>query len=107
MVQMGHMGLPAGAIRQQIVGAIDLIVQIERQRDGGRRVIQVTEVCGMEGDVITLNDIFQFEVLGEGSDGKLYGKYHVSRVPPSFLKRLSYFGLDRAWRAALEEAENG
>ncbi len=107
MVQMGHMGLPAPAIRTQIVGAIDLIVQVERQRDGGRRVIQVTEVCGMEGDVITLNDIFQFEVLGEGPDGKLFGKYHVSRVPPSFLKRLSYFGLDRAWRAALEEAENG
>ena len=106
MVQMGHMGLPAGAIRTQIVGAIDLIVQVERQRDGGRRVIQVTEVCGMEGDVITLNDIFQFEVIGEGPDGKLFGKYHVSRVPPSFLKRLSYFGLDRAWRAALEEAEN-
>ncbi len=107
MVQMGHMGLPSAAIRTQIVGAIDLIVQIERQRDGGRRVIQVTEVCGMEGDVITLNDIFQFEVLGEGSDGRLFGRYHVSRVPPSFLKRLSYFGLDRAWRAALEEAEHG
>jgi pilus assembly protein CpaF len=106
MVQMGHMGLPAAAIRQQIVGAIDVIVQVERQRDGGRRVIQVTEVCGMEGEVITLNDIFQFEVLGEGPDGKLHGKYHVSRVPPSFLKRLSYFGLDRAWRAALEEAES-
>jgi pilus assembly protein CpaF len=106
MVQMGQMGLPAAAIRTQIVGAIDLIVQVERQRDGGRRVIQVTEVCGMEGDVITLNDIFQFEVLGEGTDGKLFGKYHVSRMPPSFLKRLSYFGLDRAWRAALEEAEN-
>ncbi|MSP02523.1 MAG: CpaF family protein [Acetobacteraceae bacterium] len=106
MVQMGHMGLPAAAIRTQIVGAIDLIVQVERQRDGGRRVTQVTEVCGMEGDVITLNDIFQFEVLGEGQDGRLTGKYHVSRVPPSFLKRLSYFGLDRAWRAALQEAES-
>ena len=105
MVQMGHLGLPSAAIRTQIVGAIDLIVQVERQRDGGRRVTQVTEVCGMEGDVITLNDIFQFEVLGEGQDGRLFGKYHVSRVPPSFLKRLSYFGLDRAWRAALEEAE--
>ena len=106
MVQMGHLGLPSAAIRTQIVGAIDLIVQVERQRDGGRRVIQVTEVCGMEGDVITLNDIFQFEVLGEGQDGRLFGKYHVSRVPPSFLKRLSYFGLDRAWRVALEEAES-
>jgi len=106
MVQMGQMGLPSAAIRTQIVGAIDLIVQVERQRDGGRRVVQVTEVCGMEGDVITLNDIFQFEVIGEGTDGKLYGKYHVSRIPPSFMKRLSYFGLDRAWKAALEEAES-
>ena len=105
MVQMGNMGLPAAAIRTQIVGALDLIVQIERQRDGGRRVIQVTEVCGMEGDVITLNDVFQWEMLGEGSDGKIVGKYNVSRVPPSFMKRLMYFGLDRAWKAALDEAD--
>jgi pilus assembly protein CpaF len=104
MVQMGNMGLPASAIRTQIAGAIDLIVQVERQRDGGRRVTQVTEVCGMEGDVITMNDIFQLEIIGEGPDGRLVGKYHVSRIPPSFLKRLSYFGLDRAWRNALEEA---
>ncbi|MGE0418161.1 MAG: CpaF family protein [Acetobacteraceae bacterium] len=103
MVQMGNMGLPSRAIRTQIVGAIDLIIQVERQRDGGRRVTQVTEVCGMEGEVITMNDIFQFEVLGEGSDGRLFGHYKVSRVPPSFLRRLSYFGLDRAWKAALEE----
>jgi pilus assembly protein CpaF len=105
MVQMGNMGLPSKAIRTQIVGAIDLIVQVERQRDGGRRVTQVSEVCGMEGEIITMNDIFQFEVLGEGPDGRLYGRYKVSRVPPSFLRRLAYFGLDRAWKAALEEAE--
>ncbi len=105
MVQMGNMGLPSKAIRTQIVSAIDLIVQIERQRDGGRRVTQVSEVCGMEGDVVTLNDIFQLEIQGEGPDGKLFGHYKVSRVPPSFLRRLSYFGLDRAWKAALEETE--
>ena len=104
MVQMGNMGLPSSAIRTQIAGAVDLIIQVERQRDGGRRLIQVTEVCGMEGEVITLNDIFQFEVLGENKEGRLYGKYHVSRVPPSFMKRLAYFGLDRAWKAALDEA---
>jgi pilus assembly protein CpaF len=103
MVQMGNMGLPAKAIRTQIVGAIDLIIQVERHRDGGRRVTQVTEVCGMEGDVITLNDIFQFEVLGEGPDSRLFGRYKVSRVPPSFQRRLMYFGLDRAWKAALDE----
>jgi pilus assembly protein CpaF len=106
MVQMGNMGLPSKAIRQQIVGAIDMIVQVERQRDGGRRITQVTEVCGMEGEIITMNDIFQFEILGEGPDGRLTGNYKVSRVPPSFLRRLSYFGLDRQWKAALEEAED-
>ena len=105
MVQMGNMGLPSKAIRQQIVGAIDLIVQVERHRDGGRRVTQVTEVCGMEGEVITMHDIFQFEVLGEGPDGRLYGQYKVSKVPPSFLRRLTYFGLERAWKAALAEAD--
>ena len=106
MVQMGNMGLPSKAIRQQIVGAVDMIVQVERQRDGGRRITQVTEVCGMEGEIITMNDIFQFEILGEGPDGRLTGHYKVSRVPPSFLRRLSYFGLDRQWKAALEEAED-
>jgi pilus assembly protein CpaF len=106
MVQMGNMGLPSKAIRQQIVGAVDMIVQVERQRDGGRRVTQVTEVCGMEGEIITMNDIFQFEILGEGPDGRLTGHYKVSRVPPSFLRRLSYFGLDRQWKSALEEAED-
>jgi pilus assembly protein CpaF len=106
MVQMGHMGLPAGAIRTQIVGAIDLIVQVERQRDGGRRVVQVTDVYGMEGDVITLNDIFQLEVMGEDTNGRLFGKYKVSMMPPSFMKRLSYFGLERAWRIAMKDAED-
>jgi pilus assembly protein CpaF len=105
MVQMGNMGLPSKAIRTQIVGAVDLIVQVERQRDGGRRVTQVTEVCGMEGEVITLNDIFQLEIKGEGPDGRLIGHYQVSRLPPSFQPRLAYFGLDRAWKAVLDEAE--
>ena len=91
MVQMGNMGLPSKAIRTQIVGAVDLIVQVERQRDGGRRVTQVTEVCGMEGDVITLNDIFQFEVLGEGPNGKLFGRYNITRVPPSFAAAAGLF----------------
>ena len=105
MVQMGNMGLPSRAIRTQIVGSIDLIVQVERHRDGGRRVTQVTEVCGMEGDVITLNDIFQFEVKGEAADGRLFGIYKISRMPPGFLPRLAYFGLDKPWRAALDDAE--
>ena len=104
MVQMGNMGLPSRAIRTQIVGAVDLIVQVERQRDGKRRVTQVTEVCGLEGDVILLNDIFAFEVQGEGTDGRLRGRYVFSKARPSFQPRIDYFGLGDDWRAALDAA---
>ncbi len=105
MVQMGSMGLPLGAIRTQIVSAVDLIVQVERQRDGGRRITQVTEVCGMEGEIVLLNDIFKFEIDGEGTDGKLSGHYHSIRARPAFHARLSYYRLDRAWAAAMEMTE--
>ncbi len=105
MVQMGNMGLPEKAIRAQIVGAVDLIVQVERQRDGMRRIIQVTEICGLEGEVVTMNDFFIYEVLGESSAGRLHGRYKTSRVRPGFSQKLAYFGLDRAWLAALDEAE--
>ena len=84
MVQMGSMGLPLGAIRTQIVSAVDMIVQVERQRDGGRRITQVTEVCGMEGDVVLLNDIFKFEMDGESSEGRIKGRYHSIRSRPGF-----------------------
>ena len=105
MVQMGNFGLPSKSIRQQIVGAVDLIVQVERQRDGVRRLVQVTEVCGLEGEVVILNDIFAFELTGETADGRLHGIYRVSRARPSFNDRLAYFGLDRVWATTLEEAE--
>jgi pilus assembly protein CpaF len=105
MVQMGNFGLPSKSIRQQIVSAVDLIVQVERQRDGGRRVVQLTEVCGQKGDVVILNDIFIFEITGESSDGRLHGLYRVSRTRPAFQDRLAYFGVDRQWAATLEAAE--
>ncbi|MBR0680582.1 CpaF family protein [Roseomonas eburnea] len=104
MVLMGQTSLPARAIRQQIVSAVDLIVQIERMRDGVRRVTQLTEVCGLEGEVVVLNDIFQWEYEGEEPGGKLRGSYRVSRARPAFAPRLAYFGLDRAWFSALGEA---
>ena len=104
MVQMGNMGLPSRAIRTQIVGAIDLIVQVARQRDGTRRITQVTDVGGLEGDVVILNDVFLLELDGENIEGKLTGHYVVSRSRPSFWSRLSYFGLEKQWSAALEEA---
>jgi pilus assembly protein CpaF len=104
MVQMGNMGLPSKAIKTQIVGAVDMIVQVERHRDGGRRITQVTDIVGLEGDVVVLNDIFQFEFTGESADGtKLVGAYKIGRGRPSFWERLMYFQMDRAWVAAMEE----
>jgi pilus assembly protein CpaF len=104
MVQMGNFGLPSAAIRTQIVSAVDLIVQVERHRDGGRRITQVTEICGIEGDVILMNDVFKFEVQGETPDGRLHGAYKVSLTRPSCEHRLAYFGLDKEWIAILQEA---
>jgi len=106
MVEMGQPGLPLRAIRTQIVSAVDLIVQIQRMRDGARRVTQITEVIGLEGDIVTLNDVAAFEYEGENPDGSLRGRYRLSRVRPHFAKRLSYFGQERAWLEALEEASS-
>jgi pilus assembly protein CpaF len=105
MVQMGNLGLPGSSIRAQIVSAVDLIIQVERHRDGKRRVTQVTDVCGLEGETVILNDIFAFHVQGESLAGGLVGRYHANRAKPRFYQRLCYFGLDRAWMTALEEAE--
>ena len=74
MVLMAGMELPVKAIREQIASAIDLIVQTSRLRDGSRKIIQVTEVQGMEGDVITLQDIFSFEQQGVDEQGKIFGQ---------------------------------
>ncbi len=103
MVMMGF-NLPVRAIRTQIVGALDLIIQVQRMRDGGRRITQVSEVCGLEEDVVTMNDIARFEFDREDSQGRIQGRYVSSGARPSFLGRLEYFGLDRAWTAALQEA---
>lgn len=105
MVTQGNFGLPTRAVRQQIASAVDIIVQVERQRDGTRRVIQVTDIIGMEGDVFTLNDVFALEHEGEDTEGKLKVRWRASRMRPSFQTRLAYFGLERAWAAALEEAD--
>jgi pilus assembly protein CpaF len=104
MVQMSSMGLSPKAIRTQVVAAVNLIVQVERQRDGGRRVTQVTEIAGIEGETQLLNDIFKFEVTGESAAGRLIGRYQVSKIRSSFSERLQYFGLERAWMNALEDA---
>jgi len=103
MVQMGQTSLPSRAIRTQIASAVDLIVQVARMRDGGRRVQQVSEVCGLEGEVITMNDVFVFEYLGDDAEGRIRGRWTTPAIRPGFWERLEYFGLGDAWMRALRD----
>ncbi|MHB1651929.1 MAG: CpaF family protein [Desulfitobacteriaceae bacterium] len=92
MVLMAGMDLPLRAIREQIASAIDVIVQQSRLRDGTRRITHVTEVLGMEGDVIVLQDIFRFEQTGTDKQGKVQGYFHATGVRPHFMERLMAAG---------------
>ena len=101
MIMMASASLPPKAIRTQIVGAVNLIVQVSRMRDGVRRVTYVTEIVGIEGEVIVLQDLFKYEYQGESRDGTLLGAFNAAPVRPHFMKRAAYFGLDRALSAAM------
>src|SRR5438046_7723709 len=84
MVLMAGYDLPVRAIRQQVASAVDLIVQLERLHDGSRRVMAITEVQRMEGDVITLQDLFRFDVEEIGEDGKVIGALSPTGLRPGF-----------------------
>ncbi len=90
MVMMANMQLPLMAIRRQIASAVHLIVRIERMRDGMRRVVSITEVCGMENEVIQLQDLFSFNIQGMDGQGLLTGEYvqHIQR--PQFYSDKSH-----------------
>ena len=100
MVAMAGVKLPNEAVRSQIAGAVNLIVQISRMRDGKRRVTHITEVVGMEGEVVTTQDLFTFEFQEEDADGNMVGQFVSSGLRPHFTTRAQYFGLDRALLAA-------
>lgn len=94
MVMMGGVELPSKAIRDQIASAIDLIVQQSRLRDGTRKVVSVTEVTGMEGDVVQMQDIFKYEHSGEtGVDGKFVGDFVATGIIPNALEKIRENGV--------------
>jgi pilus assembly protein CpaF len=103
MITMGGFQLPTKTIREMIVGSIDVIVQAERLRDGSRRITQITEVVGSEGDVVITQDLMKFEMDGEDEAGRIRGK-HVGTgiVRPKFWERARYFGLERELSEALD-----
>jgi len=106
MILMAGFNLPSRAIRQMIVGAVDVIVQIARMRDGTRRVTHVTEVVGMEADVVIAQDLMTFEMLGENADGDILGQYRFTGISrPRFAERARYYGLEKRLMEVLAAAE--
>ena len=99
MILMAGYDLPIRAIRTQIVSAIDIIVQVERMPDGQRRIVNICEVCGMEGDTLALHDLFNFEVT-ESKAGRIVGSFkNTNATPRSIMDKLSRFGLQTQMKA--------
>jgi pilus assembly protein CpaF len=93
MVAMSNLNLPERTVRQQIASAISIVVQVSRLSDGSRRVINVSEITGMEENIISMHDIFTFHRKGIGPDGKVVGVFQPSRIRPKFLERLRVAGI--------------
>jgi pilus assembly protein CpaF len=93
MTQMTGMRLSDRAIRQQIASAINVILQVARLSDGTRRITSISEITGMEGETITMQEIFAFERRGVDTDGRVIGRFRPTGVRPRFSERLKEYGM--------------
>jgi pilus assembly protein CpaF len=93
MVAMANLNIPEKAIRQQIASAVNMVVQVSRMSDGTRKVTAISELTGMEGEVITMQDIFLFERSGIGRDGKVNGRFRATGIRPKCADRLAAAGV--------------
>src|SRR6478735_4771118 len=108
MITMGGFALPMKTIREMVVASVDVIVQAARLRDGSRRITHVTEVLGLEGDVIITQDVFLYDLLGEDANGKLIGRHRSTGIGrPKFWERARYYGEENRLAAALDAADAG
>jgi pilus assembly protein CpaF len=94
MISMASLDLPDKAMRQQIASAIQVVIQVTRLSDGARKVTQIAEISGMEGDVITMQDIYTFERQGIGEDDRVMGRFAATGIRPKFTERLKAYGVD-------------
>ncbi|MCA8905614.1 MAG: CpaF family protein, partial [Hyphomonas sp.] len=105
MITMGGFNLPSRTLRDMITNSIDVIVQAERLRDGSRRITNITEVVGMEGDVIITQDIFVYDFMGEDNNGRILGRHRATGIGrPKFWDRARYFGEEARLANALDAA---
>jgi pilus assembly protein CpaF len=108
MITMGGFSLPTRTIREMIVGSVDVVIQATRLRDGSRRITHITEVLGMEGDVIVTQDLLLYEMDGEDASGKIIGQHKSTGIArPAFWDRARYFNLEKDLAMALDEAGEG
>lgn len=106
MITMGGYSLPSKTIREMLVSSVDVIVQAARLRDGSRRITHVTEVLGMEGDVIITQDLFVYEMTGEDANGRVIGRHRSTGIGrPAFWDRARYFNEEQRLAAAIDAAE--
>ena len=94
MISMANLSLPEKAMRQQIASALQLVIQIARLSDGRRRLVSISEITGMEGDVITMQEIFTFERHGMGEEGEVLGRFKATGIRPRFAERLQSYGVE-------------
>ena len=105
MITMGGFSLPSRTIREMIVSSIDVIVQAARLRDGSRRITHISEVLGMEGDVIVTQDVFLYDIMGEDANGNLMGRHRSTGITkPNFTEKARYFNEESALVEALERS---
>jgi pilus assembly protein CpaF len=102
MIAMGGFNLPAKAMREQIASAIHIIIQAQRLRDGSRRITHITEVVGMEGDVVILQDLFLYEFQGEDENNNIIGEHRPTGMRPKFWDKARYYGLEGKLAEALQ-----
>jgi pilus assembly protein CpaF len=106
MIAMGGFTLPAKTVREIIVGSVDVIIQAARLRDGSRRITHITEVVGMEGDVIITQDLLTYDIKGEDAQGRIIGEHVSTGIGrPAFWDRARYYGEERRLAAALDAME--
>ncbi|MBL4784395.1 MAG: CpaF family protein [Cohaesibacteraceae bacterium] len=107
MITMGGYSLPQKTIREMIVGSIDVIIQATRLRDGSRRITHITEVVGLEGEVIITQDLFIYEILGEDAAGNVLGRHKSTGIGrPKFWDRARYYNEEARLAAALDAANS-
>ncbi|MBL4804297.1 MAG: CpaF family protein [Alphaproteobacteria bacterium] len=104
MIAMGGLNLPTIAVREQIAGAVNVIIQVQRLRDGSRKTTHVTEITGMEGEVVTMQDLFTLEIEGEDENGKLITRQRSTGLRPKFFDNARQYGVADMVLEALEGA---